>query len=197
MRAASGFEPSDKWFGQQAVYRISFGNFVSLAVFALRQHTFNNTHRCAHTLNPFPTHQHTQQIFFSGMALALLGVRHKGDKRGQAIQHGGWGAKLALWLLCCALPFFFPAGLVAAYGWLARVGSGAFLIIQMIILLDFCQAWNDAWVARGEDDERWLYGLLGLTVAAFAGVLALSGELFSCFVIDDDAVACFRRLCTR
>jgi hypothetical protein len=30
MRAAAGFEPSDKWFGQQAVYRISMGNFVSL-----------------------------------------------------------------------------------------------------------------------------------------------------------------------
>ena len=29
MRAATGFEPSDKWFGQQAVYRISMGNFVS------------------------------------------------------------------------------------------------------------------------------------------------------------------------
>lgn len=29
MRAAVDFEPSDKWFGQQAVYRISMGNFVS------------------------------------------------------------------------------------------------------------------------------------------------------------------------
>ncbi len=29
MRSATGFEPSDKWFGQQAVYRISMGNFVS------------------------------------------------------------------------------------------------------------------------------------------------------------------------
>lgn len=29
MRAASGFAPSDRWFGQQAVYRVSLGNFVS------------------------------------------------------------------------------------------------------------------------------------------------------------------------
>jgi hypothetical protein len=29
MRSATGFEPSDKWFGEQAVFRISMGNFVS------------------------------------------------------------------------------------------------------------------------------------------------------------------------
>jgi hypothetical protein len=51
-----------------------------------------------------------------------------------------------------------------------------FLIIQMIILLDFTQSWNDAWVANGEQDERWLYGLLALTVTCFAGVLGISGE---------------------
>lgn len=37
-----------------------------------------------------------------------------------------------------------------------------FLILQMIILLDFSQAWNDAWVS--EEDDNYLYGLLGLTV---------------------------------
>lgn len=47
-------------------------------------------------------------------------------------------------------------------GWLARFGSGMFLILQMIILLDFSQAWNDAWVS--EEDDNYLYGLLGLTV---------------------------------
>lgn len=60
-------------------------------------------------------------------------------------------------------------------GWAARFGSGVFLIIQMIILLDFTQAWNDLWVANGEEDENWLYGLLGLTVTCFLGVLGISG----------------------
>jgi hypothetical protein len=60
-------------------------------------------------------------------------------------------------------------------GWAARFGSALFLIIQMIILLDFTQSWNDAWVRNGEDDPRWLYGLLALTVTAFLGVLGISG----------------------
>jgi hypothetical protein len=60
-------------------------------------------------------------------------------------------------------------------GWAARFGSALFLIIQMIILLDFTQSWNDAWVRNGEDDPRWLYGLLALTVTAFLGVLGIAG----------------------
>jgi hypothetical protein len=147
MRAATGFEPSDKWFGQQAVYRISMGNF----------------------------------LFFGSMSLALLGVKYKGDKRGQVLQQGNWMIKLVVWVLFMALPFLFPNGLVQAYGWGARFGSALFLIIQMIILLDFTQSWNDAWVANGEDDPRWLYGLLGLTVTAFLGVLGISGVLFYFF----------------
>lgn len=47
----------------------------------------------------------------------------------------------------------------------------------MIILLDFTQSWNDAWVANGEEDDRWLYGLLALTVTAFLGVLGISGAV--------------------
>jgi hypothetical protein len=82
MRAATGFEPSDKWFGQQAVYRISMGNF----------------------------------LFFGCMSLALLGVKYKGEKRGQLLQHGNWVVKLVVWIVFNALPFLFPNGLVQAYG---------------------------------------------------------------------------------
>ncbi len=64
-----------------------------------------------------------------------------------------------------------------AAGWAARVGSGVFLIIQMIILLDFVQCWNDTWAANGEDDNRWLYALMGLTVACYSGALTLAGGL--------------------
>lgn len=82
MRAATGFEPSDKWFGQQAVYRVSMGNF----------------------------------LFFGTMSLALLGVKYKGDKRGQVLQHGNWMIKLVVWVLFMALPFLFPNGMVQVYG---------------------------------------------------------------------------------
>lgn len=56
------------------------------------------------------------QLFFSFMALALLGVKYKSDKRDQYLHHGNWMVKLGLWLFFCALPFLFPNGLVNMFG---------------------------------------------------------------------------------
>ena len=50
------------------------------------------------------------------MALVLLGVKYKSDKRDQYLHHGNWMVKLGLWLLFSALPFFFPNGLINMYG---------------------------------------------------------------------------------
>lgn len=86
-------------------------------------------------------------------------------------------------------------GVILHAGWVARFGSGLFLVIQMLILLDFTQAWNDAWVSAGEDDERWLYGLLGLTVAAYAGVLGLSGAQLVVVVVVELALHRPHTLC--
>jgi len=56
------------------------------------------------------------QLFFGLMALAMVGVRFKSDKRDQYLQHGGWFVKVALWLLFTVVAFFLPVGLVNAYG---------------------------------------------------------------------------------
>eukprot|EP00891_Asterochloris_glomerata_P004139 jgi/Astpho2/4139/Aster-01281 len=136
---------SDRWYGQQAVYRLSMGNF----------------------------------LFFGLMSAVLVGVKYKSDKRDQFLHHGGWLVKLMLWLGFNALPFFFPVGLVNAYAWLARFGSGVFMIVQMIILVDMAQSWNDSWVNK--DDHRFLYGLLGLTVSCYVGALTLIGIMFYWF----------------
>ena len=50
------------------------------------------------------------------MSAVLVGVKYKSDKRDQFLHHGGWLVKLMLWLGFNALPFFFPVGLVNAYG---------------------------------------------------------------------------------
>jgi hypothetical protein len=135
----------DRWYGQQAVYRVSLGN----------------------------------TLFFGLLSAVLIGVKYKSDKRDQYLHHGGWLVKLGLWLLCNALPFFLPVSVINAYGWVARFGSGLFLIVQMIILLDLSQAWNDKWVAM--EDERFLYALLAITVSCYTGACVLIGVLFYFF----------------
>ncbi|CAL5225424.1 g8239 [Coccomyxa viridis] len=138
-------EPSERWYGQQAVYRVSMGNF----------------------------------LFFGLMALAMVGVKYKSDKRDQYLQHGGWFVKVALWVLFNVLPFFFPVSFVNGYGWVARVGSACFLFVQMLMLLDFVTNWNDAWVDK--EDDRFLWALLSVTGGAYLGSLGLAGVLFYFF----------------
>ena len=55
-------------------------------------------------------------MFFSFMALALMGVQYRGDKRDQYLHHGNWLLKLGLWIAFCIMPFFFPNSVVNAYG---------------------------------------------------------------------------------
>eukprot|EP00195_Chlamydomonas_chlamydogama_P004895 CAMPEP_0202902598 /NCGR_PEP_ID=MMETSP1392-20130828/16943_1 /ASSEMBLY_ACC=CAM_ASM_000868 /TAXON_ID=225041 /ORGANISM="Chlamydomonas chlamydogama, Strain SAG 11-48b" /LENGTH=445 /DNA_ID=CAMNT_0049589387 /DNA_START=195 /DNA_END=1532 /DNA_ORIENTATION=+ len=148
---AAHMDLDDKWFGQQAVYRVSMGSF----------------------------------LFFITMSCIMLGVKYRSDKRDKYLHHGNYLLKLGVWLLFTALPFLFPNNIVEGYAWMARIGSGFFLVIQMIILLDFVQAWNDSWVAtaeeEGEGGQRWLYALMGVTLLAYSAVLTLAGFLYHWF----------------
>ena len=42
---------------------------------------------------------------------------------------------------------------------MARVGSAGFRGVQILMLLDFVTAWNDAWVDK--EDDRWVENLGG------------------------------------
>lgn len=73
-------------------------------------------------------------------------------------------------------PFFFLSA-----AWVARFGSPLFLLTQMVIVVDVTQAWNDAWVEAGDEDETWLYGLLAATLGALGGCVALAALCFHFF----------------
>ena len=132
-----GMQPSDEWFGQSAVYRVSLGNFM----------------------------------FFGGLSAMLVDCKTRSDPRDRHIHHGSWTLKLAAWALCVIVPFLLPDGFIDAYAWLARLGSGVFLVVQMVILLDFAFLWNETWVAR--EHVGWVVGLLVSTIALYAGSVTL------------------------
>lgn len=155
--------PPDSWFGQQAVYRISMGNFVSVPSTAVA-HGARSLPGCRWTLPPclalraeLGAAPLPAQVLFGCLAAVMVGVQHKGDRRARVLHHGHWLVKGGLWALCNALPFLLPNGVVAAYSWLARFGSPLFLLIQMVILLVgtpplpppcTCTLW-EAWACTG------------------------------------------------
>lgn len=53
-------------------------------------------------------------------------------------------ARLLCVLCCLSFSLLYAA-------WLARFGSGLFMVVQMIILLDMTQNWNDDWVSKEDD----------------------------------------------
>ncbi|CAI0559752.1 unnamed protein product [Linum tenue] len=117
-------------------------------------------------------------LFFAILALIMIGVKDQNDKR-DAVHHGGWMAKIVIWLVLMVLMFFVPNILVTIYGVLSKFGAGLFLLVQVIMLLDFTHRWNDAWVEK--DEHKWYIALLVISIGCYLGAFGLSGILFIWF----------------
>ncbi|KAA8548584.1 hypothetical protein F0562_000268 [Nyssa sinensis] len=135
---------SKEWFQMEAVLRVSLGNF----------------------------------LFFATFALIMIGVKDQNDRR-DSWHHGGWTAKIVIWVLLIILMFFLPNVVVTIYGILSKFGAGLFLLAQVIILLDATHSWNDAWVAK--DEQKWYIALLSVSVTCYLAAFAFSGILFIWF----------------
>eukprot|EP00270_Netrium_digitus_P004280 TRINITY_DN15267_c0_g1_i1.p1 TRINITY_DN15267_c0_g1~~TRINITY_DN15267_c0_g1_i1.p1 ORF type:complete len:420 (+),score=101.99 TRINITY_DN15267_c0_g1_i1:173-1432(+) len=118
-------------------------------------------------------------VFFALFALLLIGVEDQDDVR-DSWHHGGWMLKLFLWLAAVVIGFLLPNGVIGLYGSVARFGSGLFLLVQMVILLDFAYSWNEAWVAK--DDEKWYMALLVASVTCYLAAITGISLLYLYFV---------------
>ncbi|KAF5452451.1 hypothetical protein F2P56_027447 [Juglans regia] len=133
-----------EWFQIQAVLRVSMGNFLFFAIFAL----------------------------------IMIGIKDQNDRR-DSWHHGGWIAKMVIWLLLVVLMFFIPNVVISIYGKISKFGAGLFLLVQVIILLDCTHSWNDAWVEK--DEQKWYIALLAVSVGCYIAAFAFSGILFIWF----------------
>ncbi|XP_039029717.1 serine incorporator 1-like, partial [Hibiscus syriacus] len=61
----------------------------------------------------------------------------------------------------------------------SKFGAGLFLLVQVIILLDFTHTWNDAWVVK--DEQKWYIALLVVSVGCYLAAFVFSGILFIWF----------------
>ena len=72
---------------------------------------------------------------------------------------------------------FVPNAGIGAYAEIARIGSGFFLLLQLVLIMDFVYSANDYLLAR--DDLHWL--LIALSVALIAGFITLLSLLYYYF----------------
>ena len=118
--------------------------------------------------------------FFLALAAALLGTKDRSDPRDSGIHRGNWGLKLLAFAGLQGMTMCWASDeSMEAYAFCARLGSGVFLVIQMIIVLDLAFAWSESW-ASGEH-WGWIAGLLASTIGMYATAIALFVEMYAAY----------------
>ncbi|KVH98088.1 TMS membrane protein/tumor differentially expressed protein [Cynara cardunculus var. scolymus] len=117
-------------------------------------------------------------LFFSILSLLMVGVKTQKDPR-DSLHHGGWMMKVICWCLLVILMFFLPNEIISFYESTSKFGSGLFLLVQVVLLLDFVHSWNDKWV--GYDEQFWYAALLIVSLVCYVATFLFSGLLFYLF----------------
>ncbi|KAJ4928081.1 hypothetical protein JOQ06_015880 [Pogonophryne albipinna] len=116
--------------------------------------------------------------FFFLFSIIMLRVRSSKDPRG-AIQNGFWFFKFLILVGITVGAFFIPDGIFnTVWYYFGMVGSFFFIVVQLILLVDFAHSWNQSWLQKAEEGNSkfWYAALLTFTAIFYA--LA-----FSCVVV--------------
>ncbi|RDX73820.1 putative serine incorporator, partial [Mucuna pruriens] len=111
-------------------------------------------------------------LFFTILAILMIGVKTQRDPR-DSMHHGGWMMKIICWCLLVIFMFFLPNEIISFYETISKFGSGMFLLVQVMLLLDFVHGWNDKWVGY--------VALFVVSLVCYVGSFAFSGVLFHFF----------------
>lgn len=118
----------------------------------------------------------------------MIGVKSSRDNRA-AIQNGMWGMKYVLVILIVIAAFFIPAdspfGTTMMY--IGMVGGFVFILIQLVLLVDFAHTWAEVWVSNYEETESrsWCAALYSVTLINYGLTLAGTIILFNYFASND------------
>jgi len=112
-------------------------------------------------------------LFFLFMALVMIGVKTSRDPRA-GLQNGFWGFKYLAIIAGCVGAFFIPhGGFGPTWMYVGLVGGMLFIIIQLVLIIDFAHNWAESWQAQYESsqDQRWFYALLSFTGLFYLGAI--------------------------
>ena len=104
-------------------------------------------------------------IFFLFMSVIMIGVRNSRDPRA-GIQNGFWGFKYLLIIAGCIGAFFIPHGNFGpTWMYFGMVGGFMFIIIQLVLIIDFAHSWAESWQDNhcNDNSQYWFYALLSVT----------------------------------
>lgn len=110
-------------------------------------------------------------MFFIMMAVMMVGVKSSRDGRA-VIQNGFWGPKYLVLIAAIVGAFFIPESGGFSSSWMVfgMIGGFLFILVQLILIVDFAHSWAESWVERLEETEsKWYYcGLITVTLLNYA-----------------------------
>ena len=120
----------------------------------------------------------------------MIGVKSSKDPRA-AIQNGFWGMKYLVLIGICVGAFFIPEGEFASV-WMVfgMIGGFLFILIQLILIVDFAHSWAERWVGKYEETESKFWYIALLTVTFLLFTISIIGVvlLFIYFTKSDDCM---------
>eukprot|EP01125_Pyxidicula_operculata_P000432 TRINITY_DN10464_c0_g1_i1.p1 TRINITY_DN10464_c0_g1~~TRINITY_DN10464_c0_g1_i1.p1 ORF type:complete len:452 (-),score=77.54 TRINITY_DN10464_c0_g1_i1:122-1477(-) len=121
-------------------------------------------------------------VFFALFAVIMIGVKKRSDFRGM-LQDGWWMLKIPVLLALTIGSFWIPNVVFVYYGYIALAGAGLFIILQLILLVDFAHSWNENWVSKYNETESkgWLAALLTCSVLLYILSLIGTGLMYAFF----------------
>lgn len=105
-------------------------------------------------------------LYFFLMSVIMIRVKSSRDPRAP-IQNGFWAIKYLLIIGGIIGAFFIPErSFGSTWMYFGMLGGFLFIIIQLILIVDFAHTWADAWVGTYEETESktWYAALLGTAV---------------------------------
>ncbi|XP_017761223.1 PREDICTED: serine incorporator 1 isoform X4 [Eufriesea mexicana] len=114
-------------------------------------------------------------LYFFLMSIMMIRVKSSKDPRAP-IQNGFWAIKYLLIIGGIIGAFFIPEkSFGTTWMYFGMIGGFLFIIIQLILIVDFAHTWADVWVENYEETESkgWYAALLGATL--FNYVVSITG----------------------
>uniref|UniRef100_A0A2K6D5T4 Serine incorporator 3 n=1 Tax=Macaca nemestrina TaxID=9545 RepID=A0A2K6D5T4_MACNE len=126
-------------------------------------------------------------IFFFVFSLLMLKVKTSKDPRA-AVHNGFWFFKIAALIGIMVGSFYIPGGYFSSVWFVAgMIGAALFILIQLVLLVDFAHSWNESWVNRMEEGNPrlWYAALLSFTSAFYILSIICVGLLYTYYTKPD------------
>uniref|UniRef100_A0A8C8IK79 Serine incorporator 2 n=1 Tax=Oncorhynchus tshawytscha TaxID=74940 RepID=A0A8C8IK79_ONCTS len=126
--------------------------------------------------------------FFFLFSIIMIRVRSSKDPRA-SLQNGFWFFKFLILVGITVGAFFIPDGTFnTVWFYFGVVGSFIFIIIQLILLVDFSHTWNQSWLENAEEGNSkcWFAALLSFTVLHYALAFSAVVLFYVYYTTGDD-----------